>query len=257
MIIIFFEYLFRSQQDWFAHIKGWRESLAKYEPDWNEIMSTVKPVEPTPKPDNPVRKTREEKPTTVKKAAAARKPVEFSKPEPATPETGNPVKGVSGNEEKAPKRKPIVFDLKEDAGNPASDDIEVKPVTITPTQAQHRQNKFKTVDKIVDKVMEEEEDVPGQHQNYDDLIILDQTEEDSDAVVEVTQNVKVKPSSIFNRLGGKVVSAAQLPKAQPEPDLRESLKNKLKPATSTGTCTSLYSKCLKSGRMVLRILALS
>jgi hypothetical protein len=219
-------FLFRSQQEWFAHIKIWRESLSKYEPDWSEIISTPEPVEPKKlenpikKLDNPIRKSVEEPTIKTKEKNPVRKPIEFSHSETQNPGkatvTANPVKVKSGNEEKAPKRKPIIFDLKEDAETVVPE--EVKPILADPEQVKRRLNKFKILDKVV-----EEEKEPGVHQDDEDLIILDETEEEVDVADE---DQSKNPTSIFDRLGGKVVVEMMTLPAKPEVDLRVSLRNK-------------------------------
>jgi hypothetical protein len=99
----------------------WREALAKYEPDWEEVVagqSAPKPVNPPPakpvntppaKPVNPPPAKPVNPPPAKdvpKKAAVKRKPVVFDL------EGGNGVSVVSSTVDEQPaKRKPIVFDL--------------------------------------------------------------------------------------------------------------------------------------------------
>ena len=106
---------FSSQQDWFEVIKTWRESLAKYQPDWEEILAATTVVE------KPVEKS-------------AKKPIVSS-----TTKCVDDEKKIDDdtNKEKAPKRKPIVFDLEvteKDVEVNAIDIIKSKPVPAKPKE---------------------------------------------------------------------------------------------------------------------------
>jgi hypothetical protein len=164
--------------------------LAKYEPDWEEIIAQ-KPVE---KSEPIVQKEIE---VTENKA------IDDSK--------------MDDNVEKAPKRKPIVFDLVFDPH------AEVNPIDLLIGVNKHvERKKVANNPAVVQKKVVEgpQESIPDD----DDLIILDQTEEEIDDV-EVVEASTPSKSSIFQRLGGKAMDAPK-----PETDLRKTLSAKKNPA---------------------------
>ena len=178
--------------------------MAKYEPDWEEIVA-----------QNPVPQKSEEK-------ISDKKPIEVT--ENKNVDNINAENKLGDNVEKAPKRKPIVFDLEVDQS------AEVNPVDLLIASKKIANKKVKAAviekKKIVKtpsvgqrKAVEAVESIPDD----DDLIILDQTDEDPE---EEEEEKATSNPSIFARLGGKAISS---PKPETA-DLRQTMSTKKNPA---------------------------
>lgn len=87
--------LSRSQQEWVQHIKVWRESLAKYEPDWKEAGPGKPGEKVVEKPKHTPVVLTDDKASTVD----------------ASPADKAKVAAVTEAKPAKPKPKPIVYDL--------------------------------------------------------------------------------------------------------------------------------------------------